>query len=63
MFVTWQLSTPEDGFGTPSSNNTVKMHQPLILAVDDDEDNLELLTDSYPLNCHIIIRKRWRSHD
>jgi CheY-like chemotaxis protein len=34
------------------------MHQPLILAVDDDEDNLELLTEVlYPLNCEIVTAK------
>ncbi|WP_242038288.1 response regulator [Chroococcidiopsis sp [FACHB-1243]] len=38
------------------------MHQPLILAVDDDEDNLELLTEVlHPLNCHIITAKDGRS--
>jgi CheY-like chemotaxis protein len=33
-------------------------HQPLILAVDDDRDNLELLTEVlYPLNCQVITAK------
>ncbi|AFY87411.1 response regulator [Chroococcidiopsis cubana SAG 39.79] len=44
------------------NNYLSKMHQPLILAVDDDEDNLELLTEVlYPLNCHIITAKDGRS--
>lgn len=37
------------------NNYRPRIHQPLILAVDDDEDNLELLTEVlYPLNCQII---------
>ena len=44
------------------NNYLSKMHQPLILAVDDDEDNLELLTEVlYPLNCNIITAKDGRS--
>ncbi|MBD2305349.1 response regulator [Chroococcidiopsis sp. FACHB-1243] len=44
------------------NNYLSKMHQPLILAVDDDEDNLELLTEVlHPLNCHIITAKDGRS--
>jgi len=43
-------------------NYLSKMRQPLILAVDDDEDNLELLTEVlYPLNCEIVTAKDGRS--
>ena len=39
-----------------------KMRQPLILAVDDDADNLELLTEVLcPLNCEIITAKDGQS--
>lgn len=44
------------------SNYLSKTKQPLILAVDDDEDNLELLTEVlYPLNCEIITAKDGRT--
>jgi two-component system, cell cycle response regulator DivK len=44
------------------SNYRSKTQPPLILAVDDDEDNLELLTEVLcPLNCEVVTAKDGRT--